>query len=72
MKKIESLGRFMCTTEAEYDRTFEKIKQLLREYFKPKYVNITESHQLYNAKPEEDESVSNLFIQRKHVNLIYF
>ena len=54
----------MCTSKTE---SFEEIKNLLLEHFKPKNFVIAKSYRFYDIK-EEDESISNFFICLKHLS----
>ena len=57
----------LCTPQKPSDKSLEDITQLLLEHFKPKHLVVAESFKFYNAKQEEDESISNFLICLKHL-----
>lgn len=56
----------LCAPQNPNDRTFEEIKHLLLERFKPKYFIIVESHGFYNG-----ESVLNFIVRFKCLSLTW-
>ena len=49
------------------DKSLEGITQQLLEHFKPKHQVVAERFKIYNAKQEEDESISNFLVRLKHL-----
>lgn len=49
------------------DISYEEIKQLLLEHFKPKRLVVVESYRFYKTKQEDGEPFSNCFVQLKHL-----
>ena len=64
-KKTYRVLEDLCAPQKPSEKSFEEIKNLSQEHFKPKHLVISESYRFYNNKQDEGESVSNFFCSPK-------
>ena len=65
-KKTYNVLEDLCAPQKSSEKSFEEIKHLLLEHFKPKNLVIAENYRFYNAKQKEGDSVFNFFVFLKH------
>ena len=67
-EKIYRILEDLLTPQNLSEKSFEVIKHLLLEHFKPKHLVIAESYQFYNAKQDKGKFISNFFVHFKHLS----
>lgn len=57
----------LCSPQKPTDISYEGIKHLLLEHFRPKHLVIAKSYGFYETRQEDSESISNDFVRLKHL-----
>ena len=70
-KNTYGVLRDLCSPENPKEKTFEELCELLQQHFKPKRLEVAESHRFHRCCQEENESVSVYSARLRHLASIF-